>query len=78
MEMDRGVMQLADGRSAVIEEFCRDCKLRDMTDGTIVSYRASLRDFHKFLVTGGTTFEGVNIQLLKGSSGTWSTRSRSS
>jgi integrase/recombinase XerD len=64
--MDRGVVQLADGGSAVIEEFCADCRLRDMTEGTIVCYRANLRSFHEFLVARNATFEGVSIQLLKG------------
>jgi len=51
--------------SSLVDEFCRDCKLRGMTDESIRRYRSSLLIFFKFLARTTTNSLNVNVQTLK-------------
>lgn len=49
----------------LIEEFCEDCKLRNMTEETIRRYRSSLRIFLNFLLKEKIAITGVDKHILK-------------
>ncbi|MEG9193869.1 MAG: hypothetical protein V6S10_00880 [Candidatus Methanoglobus sp.] len=50
--------QIKDVRS-LIEEFCEDCRLREMTEESIRRYRSSLLIFAEFLERQGISLESV-------------------
>jgi integrase/recombinase XerD len=64
MEMEK-LRQIKDVRS-LIEEFCEDCRLREMTEESIRRYRSSLLIFAEFLERQGISLESVDTQVLKG------------
>lgn len=49
----------------LIEEFCEDCKLRNMTEETIRRYKSSLRTFLNFLLKEKLTITDVDKHTLK-------------
>lgn len=49
----------------LIEDFCKDCKLRGMTNESIRRYRSSLQIFNHFLQNNGINLKHVNQHLLR-------------
>jgi len=49
----------------LIEEFCEDCRLRNMTDESIRRYKSSLKIFAKFLADRGVRMVDVDKKVLK-------------
>jgi len=49
----------------LIEEFCEDCRLRNMTDESIRRYRSCLQIFAKFLADRGVSVVNVDKKDLK-------------
>lgn len=49
----------------LIEGFCRDCKLRGMTEESIRRYKSSLLIFATFLSGAGVSVEGVDADVLR-------------
>ena len=49
----------------LIEEFCEDCKLRNMTGETIRRYKSSLKTFLNFLLKEKLTITDVDKHTLK-------------
>lgn len=49
----------------IVEDFLKDCHLRNMTDETVVNYRSNMRIFLGFLKEKNVSFEKVGGQDLK-------------
>ena len=49
----------------IVEDFLKDCHLRNMTDETVVNYRSNMRIFLGFLKEKKVTFNKVSSQVLK-------------
>lgn len=49
----------------LIEDFCKDCKLRGMTDESTRRYKSSLLAFAKFLLSKGVNVDDVDLHVLK-------------
>ena len=49
----------------LIEEFCEDCRLRNMTDESIRRYKSCLQIFAKFLAEKGVRIVDVDKKVLK-------------
>ncbi len=49
----------------LIDGFCKDCKLRGMTDESIRRYKSSLKMFAGFLKSRGLSLDDVNINVLR-------------
>jgi len=58
-------LKLVQDHGRVIEDFCKDCKLRGMTIESIRRYKSSLLIFAEFLLSNGTGINDVNTHLLK-------------
>ena len=65
MEMDRLALKLAKDPARLIENFCKDCKLRGMTNESIRRYKSSLQIFAEFLLKKGTDIHDVDVHTLK-------------
>jgi len=49
----------------LIEEFCEDCRLRNMTDESIRRYKSCLQIFAKFLADRGVRIVDVDKKVFK-------------
>ena len=58
-------LKLIQDLSGLIDEFCKDCKLRGMTAETIRRYKSSLLTFAKFLTDKGLSIDEVDNDKLR-------------
>jgi len=58
-------LKLIQDPGRLIEDFCKDCKLRGMTKESIRRYRSSLLIFAGFLLNRGVDLDGANMHVLK-------------
>lgn len=57
-----------DGQSLAysrVEQFCKDCMLRGLTEESVRRYRSSISTFTRFLLERGKDFGGVGVQTLR-------------
>jgi len=59
-------LKLIQDPGRLIEDFCKDCKLRGMTNESIRRYRSSLLIFVEFLLNRGVNLDDANMHVLKG------------
>jgi len=58
-------LKLVQDPARLIEDFCKDCELRGMTQESIRRYKSSLLIFAEFLLNRGIDINEANIHLLK-------------
>lgn len=63
--MDGLTLKLARDPARLIGDFCKDCKLRGMTNESIRRYKSSLRIFAQFLFRKGIDIQNVDVHILK-------------
>ena len=63
--MERLSLKLLQDPRRLVEDFCNDCKLRDMTNESIMRYRSSLLIFTKFLLKRGIDPGDADTHVLK-------------
>jgi integrase/recombinase XerD len=65
LEVERLSLKLVQDPSRLIEDFCKDCKLRGMTSESVRRYKSSLLIFVSFLLNRGIYMENTDIHVLK-------------
>jgi len=65
MEMERLTLKTLQSPNYLIENFCRDCKLRSMTEESIRRYKSSLGIFTQFLNQKSLNINDVNVYILR-------------
>jgi len=63
--MEKLSLKLVQDPAHLIEDFCRDCRLRGMTNETIRRYKSSLQIFARFLLNAGIDLDHVNRYVLR-------------
>jgi integrase/recombinase XerD len=65
MEMERLTLKTLQIPQRLIEDFCKDCKLRGMTEESIRRYKSSLKIFTHFLNQKSLNINGVDVYTLR-------------
>jgi integrase/recombinase XerD len=65
LEVERLSLKLLQDPRRLIEDFCKDCKLRGMTNESIRRYRSSLLIFARFLLKRGADLGSADTHMLK-------------
>jgi integrase/recombinase XerD len=65
MEMEKLTLKTPQSPQRLIENFCRDCKLRGMTEESIRRYKSSLKIFTRFLNRKGLSINDVDVYTLR-------------
>jgi integrase/recombinase XerD len=65
MEVERLTLKTLQSPQHFIENFCRDCKLRGMTEESIRRYKSSLKIFTRFLDRKGLNINDVDVYTLR-------------
>ncbi|MEM4703589.1 MAG: phage integrase N-terminal SAM-like domain-containing protein, partial [Candidatus Bathyarchaeia archaeon] len=63
--MERLTLRTLQSPQRFIENFCRDCELRGMTEESIRRYKSSLKIFTRFLNRNGLNMDDVNAYTLR-------------
>jgi len=63
--VERLNLKLVQDPGRLIEDFCKDCKLRGMTDESVRRYKSSLLIFATFLLNRGVNVNDANTHVLK-------------
>lgn len=58
-------LNLVQDAGRLVEGFCRDCKLRGMTEESIRRYKSSLRIYANFLSSAGVNADDVDADVLR-------------
>jgi integrase/recombinase XerD len=65
MEMEKLTLKTLQSPNYLIENFCRDCKLRGMTEESIRRYKSSLKIFTQFLNQKSLNIIDVDVYTLR-------------
>jgi len=65
MEMERLTLKMLQNPQSLIEDFCKDCKLRGMTEESVRRYKSSLKIFTQFLKQKGLNVKDVDVYTLR-------------
>ena len=65
MEMERLTLKMLQNPQSLIEDFCRDCKLRGMTEESMRRYKSSLKIFTQFLKQKRLNVNDVDVYTLR-------------
>ena len=63
--MERATLKLLQDPTQLIDDFCKDCKLRGMTSESIRRYRSSLLIFSEFLLNRNINVDRVDVHVLR-------------